>query len=71
MLITIPGLAPEEYPPAGKEFLQAYEAEYGEEPSYHGAGGYAAGLILQRAIELADSYETEAVTAALDQAAKR
>ena len=26
VLITIPGVAPEEYPPAGREFLKAYEA---------------------------------------------
>ena len=28
--ITIPGVAPEEYPPAGKQFLKDYTAEYGE-----------------------------------------
>ncbi len=48
------------------DFVEAYEAAYSEEPSYHGAGGYAAGLILQKAIETADSYETEQVKAALD-----
>ena len=49
-----------------KEFVDAYTAAYNAEPSYHGAGGYAAGLILQRAIETAGSYETEKVKAALD-----
>jgi branched-chain amino acid transport system substrate-binding protein len=48
------------------EFVEAYQAAYNAEPSYHGAGGYAAGLILQKAIEEADSFETEKVKAALD-----
>jgi branched-chain amino acid transport system substrate-binding protein len=51
----------------GDEFVTAYEAAYdGEEPSYHSAGGYAAGLILQKAILDADSTDPEAVGAALD-----
>jgi len=49
-----------------QEFVDAYQAAYNAEPSYHGAGGYAAGLILQKAIETADSYDTEKVKAALD-----
>ena len=48
------------------DFVDAYQAKYGEEPAYHAAGGYAAGLILQRAIEVADSTDPEAVKAALD-----
>lgn len=52
--------------PEGEEFVSAYEEAYGEEPSYHAAGGYMAGLILQRAVEEAGSLETEAVQAALD-----
>jgi ABC-type branched-subunit amino acid transport system substrate-binding protein len=49
------------------EFLKLYEAKYGkEEPSYHSAGGYAAGLILQKAIETAGSIDTEKVKAAID-----
>ncbi|MFZ1398227.1 MAG: amino acid ABC transporter substrate-binding protein, partial [Candidatus Promineifilaceae bacterium] len=53
--------------PLGEEFVSAYEAAYdGEEPSYHSAGGYAAGLILQQAIIAADSTDPEAVGAALD-----
>jgi len=51
----------------GDEFVTAYEAAYnGEEPSYHSAGGYAAGLILQKAIIDADSTDPAAVGAALD-----
>ncbi len=49
------------------EFLKLYQAKYGkEEPSYHSAGGYAAGLILQKAIESAGSIDTEKVKAAMD-----
>jgi branched-chain amino acid transport system substrate-binding protein len=48
------------------DFTSAYQAAYNAEPSYHGAGGYAAGLILQKAIEDADSFDTEKVKAALE-----
>jgi branched-chain amino acid transport system substrate-binding protein len=54
------------YGPGVGDFAGAYEAKYGEEPGYHAAGGYAAGLILQRAIEAAGSTDPEAVKAALD-----
>jgi ABC-type branched-subunit amino acid transport system substrate-binding protein len=55
------------YGPTGAEFVSAYKAAYqGEEPSYHAAGGYMAGLILQRAIEQAKSLDTKAVKDALD-----
>ena len=54
------------YGPTGSSFVTDYKAAYGEEPSYHGAGGYAAGMILQRAIETAGSLDTQAVKAALD-----
>ncbi len=53
--------------PEGDEFVEAYQAAYDEEPSYHAAGGYVSGLILQKAIEQAGSIETEAVQAALDE----
>jgi ABC-type branched-subunit amino acid transport system substrate-binding protein len=53
--------------PNSDEFVSAYEAAYdGEEPSYHSAGGYAAGLILQKAILDADSVDPAAVKEALD-----
>jgi ABC-type branched-subunit amino acid transport system substrate-binding protein len=49
------------------EFIKDYKAKYNNEtPSYHSAGGYAAGLILQKAIESAGSTDTEKVKAALD-----
>jgi ABC-type branched-subunit amino acid transport system substrate-binding protein len=51
----------------GGEFVQAYEAAYaGEEPSYHSAGGYVAGQILQKAIIDADSTDPMAIKAAMD-----
>lgn len=49
-----------------KEFTDAYQAKYSEEPAYHAAGGYAAGLVLQKAIETADSVDTQKVAEALD-----
>ncbi len=53
--------------PTVAEFTNQYKAKYGnEEPSYHSAGGYAAGLILQKAIEKAGTLETDKVKAALD-----
>lgn len=52
--------------PSGAEFVEAYQAAYGEEPSYHAAGGYVAGLILQEAIERADSVDPDRVKEALD-----
>ena len=52
--------------PLGTEFVETYEAAYDQEPSYHSAGGYAAGLILQKAIVDADSTEPEAIKAAMD-----
>lgn len=54
------------YGPSVKEFVDAYKAEFGEEPSYHAAGGYVAGLVLQKAIEEAGSLDSAAVQAALD-----
>jgi branched-chain amino acid transport system substrate-binding protein len=52
--------------PSVNEFLNAYRATYSQEPSYRSAGAYAAGLMLQRAIETADSLELEKVKAALE-----
>lgn len=55
------------YGPTGADFVAAYKAAYnGEEPSYHAAGGYVAGLILQKAIEDAGSLDTQAIKAAID-----
>lgn len=54
------------YGPSSADFVAAYKAKYNEDPSYHAAGGYIAGMLLQHAIEKAGSLETEAVKAALD-----
>ncbi len=52
--------------PTSEEFVKAYQEAYNEEPSYHSAGGYAAGLVLEKAILDADSVDPAAVKAALD-----
>jgi branched-chain amino acid transport system substrate-binding protein len=52
--------------PSSADFTSAYKAAYNEDPSYHAAGGYAAGLLLQHAIEKAGSLDTQAVKTALD-----
>jgi len=54
------------YGPSSADFTRDYRATYGEDPSYHAAGGYAAGLILQNAIETAGSLDPGRVKAALD-----
>ena len=51
---------------SGADFTAAYEAAFNEEPSYHAAGGYVAGLILQAAIEQAGAVDPQAVKRALD-----
>jgi branched-chain amino acid transport system substrate-binding protein len=52
--ITIPGVAPEEYPPAGQEFLKAYAAEYGEKsPDRYAVYGYESMSLLLDAIKRA------------------
>ena len=54
MLITIPGVAPEEYPPAGQEFLKAYEAEYDEKnPDRYAVYGYESMSLLLDAVKRA------------------
>lgn len=54
------------YGPSSEHFIQTYQAAYNEEPSYHSAGGYAAGVVLQKAIEDADSIDPAAIKAELD-----
>jgi branched-chain amino acid transport system substrate-binding protein len=48
------------------DFTKEFKAKFNEEPSYHAAGGYAAGQILQKAIEDAGSTDLDKVRAALD-----
>ncbi len=54
------------YGPSGADFAKAYSARYNTPPSYESAGGYACGLILQRAIEQAGSIESAKVVQALN-----
>ena len=54
------------YGPSGTDFAAAYEATFGDKPTYHAAGGYAAGLLLQKAMLDAGSADPEKVKAALE-----
>ena len=55
-----------DFGPTVIEFNQAYQAAYSVEPSYHAAGGYAAGLILEKALLEAGSLDQQKIRAALD-----
>ncbi len=48
------------------DFDKSYTEKFKEEPSYHSAGGYVAGLILEYAIRKAGSIETANVKKVLD-----
>lgn len=52
--------------PSGEQFAADYQTAFGDPPTYHVAGGYAAGLVLQKAIIDADSVDPEAVKNALN-----
>jgi branched-chain amino acid transport system substrate-binding protein len=54
------------YGPTVEEFVEAYKKAYGYEPGYHAAGGYVAGLVLQKAIETAGTLDTEEVKKVLE-----
>src|SRR2546428_6015600 len=54
------------YGPTPKEFTDRYVAKYTSQPSYQSSGGYAAGLVLQKALEDAGSTDPAKVQAALD-----
>ena len=55
-----------DFGPDGAAFGKAFKDKFGNEASYHAAGGYAAGLILQHAIEKAGSIDSAKVIQALD-----
>ncbi len=55
-----------DFGPTGAAFAAAYKAKFGSDAPYHAAGGYAAGLLLQHAIETAGSTDSAKVTAALN-----
>ena len=46
-----------DFGPTALSFTKTFTDKYGIEPGYHAAGGYTAGLLLQRAIELAGSID--------------
>ena len=55
-----------DFGPTAQEFTKDFNAKYAIDPGYHAAGGYAAGLILQHAIEQANSIDPAKVAAALN-----
>lgn len=54
------------YGPTVGSFVDGYKAKFNSAPSYHSAGGYAAGLTLQKALEDAGATDAAKVRAALD-----
>jgi ABC-type branched-subunit amino acid transport system substrate-binding protein len=54
------------YGPSAPDFTLAYRQAYGKDPTYFAAGGYAAGLVLQRAIEQAGTLNQDAIRLTLD-----
>ena len=54
------------YGPTIQEFVLAYQAEYGNDPSYRAAAAFATGLVLQKAILVADSTDMAAVRGVLE-----
>jgi len=55
-----------QYGPSGASFAKDYKAKYNADPSYESAGGYACGIILQRAIEQAGGIDSGKVADALN-----
>ncbi len=49
-----------------KDFTAEFKAKYNADPSYHAAGGYMAGLLLQKAIEDTNGVDAAAIKADLD-----
>ena len=55
-----------QFGPTVDEFEKAYRAKYNADPSYESADGYAAGLVLQHAIEQAGSLDSAKVAGILN-----
>ncbi len=55
-----------QFGPTVAQFVKDYEGKFKAEASYESAGGYAAGLILQHAIEQAGGIDSNKVAAALN-----
>ena len=60
-----------DFGPTAQEFTKDFNVQYGVDPGYHAAGGYAAGLILQHAIEQANSIDPAKVAAELTRLTSR
>ncbi|WP_287371448.1 amino acid ABC transporter substrate-binding protein [Oceanithermus sp.] len=55
-----------DFGPTPQEFTEMYQKAYGKTPAYRAAGGFAAGLVLQKAMMEAGSLDGAKVRAALD-----
>src|SRR5580704_12729422 len=55
-----------QFGPTTAEFATAFQAKFNAKPDYHSASGYTSGVVLQHAIEQANSIDPEKVTAALN-----
>ena len=55
-----------DFGPTPADFTKRFQAKYNIAPGYHAAGGYAAGLLLQHAIEQAGSIDPQKVAAELN-----
>jgi branched-chain amino acid transport system substrate-binding protein len=55
-----------DFGPTSAEFVKGFQAKFHMVPDYHAASGYTVGLILQHAIEKANSLDAKKVTAALN-----
>ena len=55
-----------QFGPTAAEFLQRYRDKFKAEPDYHSASGYTVGVVMQHAIEQAQSIDQDKVAAALN-----
>jgi branched-chain amino acid transport system substrate-binding protein len=55
-----------QFGPTTAEFAKAFQEKFNAKPDYHSASGYTSGVVLQHAIEQANSIDPEKVTAALN-----
>ena len=55
-----------DFGPTAAQFTQSFQAKYAIEPGYHAAGGYAAGVLLQHAIEQAGTLDQAKVADVLN-----
>jgi branched-chain amino acid transport system substrate-binding protein len=65
--VTVATLAPEEYPPEGREFFQTFEEKYGEaNPDPYSIYGYEAMQLTLDAISRSDGSKQGVIDAVLD-----